>query len=133
MRLGLPAVNVTNELESFVNPTIRVGRPTDGLNWIPPGHIIVEVTAAIMNGKRSEQNYSYKTDFESRRKNQDFGSQNISMSRPPLDLTPFGTNTTNGTMSPIDSITVRENLADPTTRTKPTDSPALPTDSSKRK
>ena len=59
-----------------------------------------------MSGMRSEQKYSYKTDFETRRENQDFGRQNISMSQPPLDSTPFGRNTTNKTTSPIDSITI---------------------------
>ena len=43
----------------------------------------------------SEHNYSSKNDFETRRENQDFERQNISMSQPPLDSTPFGTNTTN--------------------------------------
>ena len=55
----------------------------------------------------SEHNYSSKNDFETRRENQDFERQNISMSQPPLDSTPFGTNTTNVKKSPIESIPVR--------------------------
>ena len=93
-----------------------------------------------MSGTGSEQNYSYKTDFETRRKNQDFGRQNISMSRPPLESTTFGMNTTNGTTSPIDSIPVstKTTYPIPLTRpmdfsTRPTESPTQPTDSSKRK
>ena len=77
---------------------------------------------------RSEQNYSSKTDFETRRENKDFGRQNNSMSRPPLDSTSLGTNTTNGTMSPIDSIPVRTKTTEPTPQTRPTYLPALPAD-----
>ena len=45
------------------------------------------------------------------------------MSRPPLDLTPIGTNTTNRTMSPIESIPVRTKTPDPTPLTRPTKFP----------
>ena len=55
------------------------------------------------------------------------------MSRPPLVLTPFGTNTTNGTTSPIDLIPAGIKAPDPTPLTRPTDSPTLPTDSSQQK
>ena len=44
------------------------------------GHVFVGVIAVGMSRTRSEQNYSYKTDFETRAGNQDFGRQNISMS-----------------------------------------------------
>ena len=37
---------------------------------------------------------------------QDFERENISMSRPTLDLTPIFSNTTNGKTSPIDSVLV---------------------------
>ena len=66
----------------------------------------LDVTVIGMNGTRIEQNYSYKTDFENRRENQDFGRQNIPMSQLPLNSTPFGTNKTNITTSPIDWIPV---------------------------
>ena len=74
---------------------------------------------------RSEQNYNAKTDFETRRENQDFGRQNNSMSRPPLESTPLGTNTNNRSTSPIDLIPVGTKMPDPTPLTPPTD---LPTD-----
>ena len=74
-----------------------------------------------MSKTGSEQDYNSKTDFETRRKNQDFGRQNNSMSRPHLDLTPLGTNTTNGTTSPIDSIPVGTKTPDPTPLTQPTE------------
>ena len=67
-----------------------------------------------MSGTISEKKYSHKTDFETRRENQDFGRQNISISQPPLDSTPIDNNTTNGTTSPIESIPVRKKTTDPT-------------------
>ena len=42
------------------------------------------------------------------------------MSQPTLDSIPLGTNTTNGTTSPIDSILVREKTPKPTPLTGPT-------------
>ena len=93
-----------------------------------------------MTGIWSELDYSYKTDFENWRENQDFGGQNISMSRPPLDSSPIGTNTTNGKLSPNDSIPIKTKILEPTSQTRPTDSSTQPedlstwaTDSSKRK
>ena len=82
---------------------------------------------------RPEQYYSSKTDFECRRENQDFEGQNISFSRPLLDLTPFVTNTTNVTTSPNDSTPVRTNKPELTPRTRPTDLPTLPRYSSEKK
>ena len=95
INIGLLAVHTSYELRSVFIPATRIGNPADGSNCLPPGHIIGEVTADRMSRTRSEQNYSYKTDFENRIKNQDFGRQNISMSRPPLGSTPLGTNTNN--------------------------------------
>ena len=100
--LGLPDVNALDEFNTFGNPATRIIRPTDGPHWSAPGHVFGEATAVGMSATRSEQNYSYKTDFEIWRENQDFGRQNISMNRPPLESTPIGTNTTNGTTSPIE-------------------------------
>ena len=45
---------------------------------------------------------------------QDFGRQNNSMSRPPLDSAPLGTNITNRTMSLIESITFVTKTPEPT-------------------
>ena len=50
------------------------------------------------------------------------------MSRPPLDSTPFGTNTTNGTTSLIESIPVETRITEPTPQKLQTDSPKLPMD-----
>ena len=49
-----------------------------------------------------------------------FGRQNDPMSRPNLDLTPLGKNTTNGTMSPIDAIPFGTRTPEPTPLTRPT-------------
>ena len=93
----------------------------DESNWYASGRVFVEVTVVGMSGTRSEQNYSYKPDFETRREKQDLGRQNISMIRQPLDWTPFGTNTANGTTSPIESIPARTKTSDPTLLTRPTE------------
>ena len=131
--LGVLVVNALDELRSFSTPTTIFKRPTDESNWSAPGHVFGEVTEVGMSWTRSEQNYSYKNDFETRRENQDFGPQNISMSRPPLDSTHFGTNTTNRKTSPIDLIPARTKPPDPMPLTRPTDSPTQPMESSKQK
>ena len=46
-----------------------------------------------MSTARLYQYYTYKTDFEIWKENQDFGRQHISMSQLPLEFTPIGTNT----------------------------------------
>ena len=55
---------------------------------------------------KSKNHYNFKSDFETRREIQDFGRQNYPVSSPTLDSTPLGTNNTNRTTSPIDSIPV---------------------------
>ena len=119
MDLGISSVHASDELRSFSIPATRIGRAIDGSNWLLSGYLIGEVTADIMSRTRSEQNYSSRTDFETRRENQDIVRKNIFMSRPPLDSTPFGANTTNGTTSPIDLIPVRTKIPDPTPQTVP--------------
>ena len=70
-----------------------------------------------MTAKRSELDYSYKTDFQNWWENQDFGRKNISMGRPLLDSTPIGANKDNMTMSPIDSIPIKTKTPEPTPQT----------------
>ena len=126
--LGISFVNTSGEIGSVFIPTNRIRRPTGGFNWLPTGHIIGEVTADKVSRTRSEQNYSAKTDFETRREIQDFGRQNNSMSQPLLESTPLGTKTNNGTMSLIESILVGEEAPELMPMTPPTDLPTLPTD-----
>ena len=125
MHLGIPDVNALDELRSFCDPDTRVRTPADVSNWSALVRVFKEVAADGMSGTTSEKNYSSITDFETRKENQDFGRQNISMSRPPLDSTPFGTNTTNRKPSPIDSRSVRTKTTDPTPLTQPTYSQTL--------
>ena len=129
MHFELLAVNAADELRSFGTPTTRVGRPTKESKWSSPGYIFGEVTAAGLSRTTSEKSHSYKTYFVTRRENKDFGRQIISMSRPSLESTPFGTNTTNGTTSIIDLIPVRTKTPDPTPLTRLPDSPTLPKES----
>ena len=102
MNLGLSSVYTPDELDSVFIPSTIIRRPTDGSNWLPPGYIIFKVTSDRKSRTRSEQNYSAKTDFETRSENQYFGRQNNSMSQPPLDSTPLGTNINNIIISTID-------------------------------
>ena len=48
-----------------------------------------------MSAAKSDDKYNYKIYFEIWRDNQEFERQNISMSQPPLDLTPIDMNTKN--------------------------------------
>ena len=114
VRLGLLAVNASDEFNTFIAPTTRLIRTTYRSHWYASVHVLGEAKSVGMIRTRSEQNYSYKTDFEIRRENQDFGRQNNSMSRLPLDSNTIGTNTTNGITSPIDSISVGTKTPDPT-------------------
>ena len=39
MHLGLSAVNVTNEFNTFGTPVAKVIIPTNGYHWSAPGHV----------------------------------------------------------------------------------------------
>ena len=104
MNFGLSSVNTMDEIGSVFVPTTRDRIPTNGSNWLLPGHDISEATADIMRKTKTKNHYNFNSDFETRRENQDFGRKNDPMSRPNLDSTPIGTNTTKGKTSPIDLI-----------------------------
>ena len=127
---GLPAVNASDEVNIFGTPNTRTRRPIDGSHWSDPDHVSGKATSVGISATRLEQYYSYKTDFEIWRENQDFRRQNISMSRTPLDSTPIGTYTTSGTTSPIDLIPIRTKNPEPTPQTRPKESPTRPMESS---
>ena len=80
MELGIPAVNTSNDFGIQVTPDTRTRSPMDGSHWSASDHIFGEATAVRISAARSEQKYSYKTDFQIWRGNQYFGNQNISMS-----------------------------------------------------
>ena len=69
---------------------------------------------------KSDYNYNYKTDFQIWRENKEFKRQNISMSLPPLDLTPVGTKMPDTKSSPLDLTPVGAKMVDPKTLTLPT-------------
>ena len=123
------SVNTTYELRSIFVPTTRIGTPTDGSNCIQPGHYISEASPDIVSGTKGKNHYNFKSEFETRRDkmvDQDFGRQNDPMSRPTLDSTPLGSNTTNGTTLSSDLIPVGTKSPKPTPLTLTTDSPGYP-------
>ena len=83
MNLRLSFVHTSDELGYVFIPATRIGRPMDGSRWLPPGHRSGGVTTDRVSRAGSGKNYNAKTDFETRRGNQDFGHQNNSMSQPP--------------------------------------------------
>ena len=121
MNLGISSVHASDELGSFSIRTTRIGRAIHGSKWLPPRHLIGKVTVYRMSRTSSEQNYISKTDFETRRKNQYFGCQNISMNQPHLGSTLLGTNLNNRKTSPIESIPFGTKMPEATPRTLPTD------------
>ena len=74
-----------------------------------------------MSEAKSENDYSNKTYFEILRQSQKFERQNISMSRPPLKLTPIGTNMSNVTTSHLDLTHIGKKTPDPKPLTQPID------------
>ena len=111
MDLGLPAFNISDEFNTFGNPATGVTIPTDRPHWSAPDHVSVKATVVGMIVTRSELDYSYKTDFQNGKKNQEFGSQNISMSLPPLESTPIVMKMSNRTISPIDLIPIKTEIS----------------------
>ena len=123
VNFGLSSVNTTDELGSVFVPITRVRRPTTGSNWLLLVQDISEATADRVSKKKANNHHNLKIDFETRRRNHYFGCQNDPMSRPTLDSTPLGKNTTNGTTSPIDLIPVGTKTSDPTPLIRPTEFP----------
>ena len=111
--LGILAVNVSDEFNLFGTPATRIISPTEWSYGSDPDHVFGKPAAVGMSTTRLEQDYSQKTDFDIWRENKDFGRQNISMSRPPLDSTPISMNIINRTTSPIDSITIQNKSYNP--------------------
>ena len=75
-KLGLSSVHASDELGYFGIPNTRIGRDNDGSNCLPPVHIIGEFITDRLSTTRSEQKYTPKIDFETRRENKYFGRQN---------------------------------------------------------
>ena len=120
MNTGLSSVHTLDELGSVFIPTTKIGTPMDGSNLLPPGHRTGEVSADIVRRTRSEKTIMLKLILKLGDKINILGAKN-SMSLPPLDSTPLGTNKNNRTTSPIDLIQVVTKTPEPTPLTKPTD------------
>ena len=60
---GIPAVNTSDEFNTFGTTATRVRRPTDGPHYSALNHVFGKAAAVVMSATRSEQNYIYKTDF----------------------------------------------------------------------
>ena len=72
-------------------------------------HAFGEATEVGMSVAKSDHDYSYKTYVEIWRENQEFDRQTFLMSRPTLDSTPIGKNSTNVTTSNLESTPIEKN------------------------
>ena len=75
--LRLPNVNALDEVNIFGTPTDIIRRLTDVSHSSALDLVFGEATAVGMSATRLEQDYSYKTDFQNWKENQDFGRQHI--------------------------------------------------------
>ena len=119
--MGFPAINTLNESGVFGTPATSFRRLTDASHWSTQDHVFGEAKSVGMSVANSDHDYSYRTDFEIWRKNQQFDCQNILMSQPPSDSTPIGTNTTNVKTSHLDLTPIGIKTPNPKTLTRPTD------------
>ena len=102
-------MNTSNKLGVLGTATTRIISPIDGSHWLTLDHVFQEATAVGMSAARSDQDYSSKNYFDIWREIQEFRRQNISMSRPILDLTPIYTNMKNVATSQMDSTPIGTN------------------------
>ena len=56
---GLSSVNTTDKIGSVSIPTVRIGRPKDGSNWLPPGNNTSEATADRVSRTKAKNHYNY--------------------------------------------------------------------------
>ena len=81
MDLGISTINALDKSASLWNPATRVGRPTDVTHGRVPDHIF-EIVTAVREKVSAKSDYSYKTDFEIWRENQDSERQKNARSQP---------------------------------------------------
>ena len=74
-----------------------------------------------MIGEKSDYDYNYKNEFQILKEDKEFEHQNILMSRPPLELTLVGMNTSNEKILSLDSTHVGAKIPDPKILTLPTE------------
>ena len=113
MDFGILAVNTLNEFGILGTPDTRIRRPKYGYYWSELDHDFGEATSIGMSAERSDQEYSYKTDFEVWSENKEFGRQMFLMNRPPLKSTHIGTNSTNVKTSQLESTNIEKKHHNP--------------------
>ena len=91
--LGLVNINALDEGSGFSTHDTIIRRPMYGDHWSVPNHIFGETTVVRVSEEKFDYDYNYKTEFQIWKENKEFERQKISMSQPPLELTPIGTNT----------------------------------------
>ena len=100
--LGIYTINESDEGSGLSAPNNIILNLTDG----PIGERLIiflaKPTAVGVIEAKSDYDYNYKFDFQIWNKNKEFERQNISMSRPPLDSTPVGTNMPNAKILSLD-------------------------------
>ena len=64
VEFGLLAVNTSDEVDILGTPATRIRRQTDGSHWLAPYHLFGRAKAVGMSATRSEQDYSYRTDYQ---------------------------------------------------------------------
>ena len=112
--LGILAINTLNESSVFGTPVARIKRTEYVSHWSVTDHVIGDSTAVRMIASKSDHDYSYKTDFEIWRENQEFERQNITMSLPHFESTTIGKNAKNVTTSHLDLNPIGEKMLYPT-------------------
>ena len=129
MDLGMSFVDTTNEIWSVFASTTRIISSSYVYDWLPRSHFISKATEDIVIETKAKNHYNFKSEFENSRDkvvDQYFGRKHNSTSRPPLDSTPIGTNTTNRTTLPSDSIQFGTKFPKPTSPALPKDLPKEP-------
>ena len=87
MDFGLSPANTPDKTKYVIVPTTRYGELTNGSDWLWPRNDIEEVIADRVSGTKEKTDNILKSDLETMRKIQYFERDNISTSRPTLDLT----------------------------------------------
>ena len=120
MDMGLSTINALDEGSGLSTPNDRIRRPTNGAHWRAPNYIFGKTTVVGVNEAKSDYDYNYKTEFQIWRENKEFERQKNSMSQPPLEWTPVGTNKSYSKIKLLESTTVGAKMPDPKPLTLPT-------------
>ena len=94
MVLVFSTINALDESSGLVIPATIIQKPMDGSHWSAPNHVFGGTTELGVSEAKSDYDYNYKTEFQIWKENKEFERKKKLMSRPPLDSTHIGTNTT---------------------------------------